>query len=79
MQSDAESAKDRTEAQLLGVAKTAKRKHEEFDSRAARIEAQLHQQGLKIVDYRQSSEAKSRRQKGCLQGIALKFRSCCAE
>ena len=67
VQSEAENAKERTEARLLKIERAARRKHEELDSRAARLEAQLHQQGLDTDDYRRRSEADSRRQQQLLE------------
>jgi len=67
VQSEAENAKERTEARLLDIERVARRKHEELDSRAARLEAQLHQQGLDTNDYRRRSEADSSRQQQLLE------------
>ena len=61
VQSEAEAAREQTEARLLEVERAARRKHEELDSRAARLEAQLHQQGLDMDSYRRRSEAEASR------------------
>ena len=70
VQREAEEAKARAEARLLDIERVARRKHEELDSRAARLEAQLHQQVLDTNDYRRRSEADSRRQQQLLEMAA---------
>ncbi len=59
MQSEAEAAREKTDARLSEADRTARRQHEELDSRAARLEAQLHQQGLDMDSYRRRSEAEA--------------------
>ena len=66
-QSDAQEAKERVEAHAAELERTARRKHEELDRRAARLEAQLHQQALDTDDYRRRSETEARRQQQLLQ------------
>ena len=59
MQSEAEAAREKTEARLSETERASRRQHEELDSRAARLEAQLHQQGLDMDSYRRRSEAEA--------------------
>lgn len=59
MQSDAEAAREQTEACLSEADRAARRQHADLDSRAARLEAQLHQQGLDMDSYRRRSEAEA--------------------
>ena len=61
VQSEAEAAREQAEARLLEAERAARRKHDELDSRAARLEAQLHQQGLDMDSYRRRSEAEASR------------------
>ena len=61
-QGEAQAAKERAESRLAEAERTTRRKCEELDSRAARLEVQLHQQALDTDDYRRRSEAEIRRQ-----------------
>ena len=61
-QGEAQAAEERAESRLAEAKRTTRRKCEELDSRAARLEAQLHQQALDTDDYRRRSDADIRRQ-----------------